>query len=315
MGSIPWFLFLLLYWSVYRNAIDFCALILYSAILLNSYSKKSTNLFCWRLLGFLHRVSCRLRSIKVWFLLCQFGRLLFFLLSDAEGRTSSTKTSWAFKLILALASWRAQTNTQCLSSSTPLINISSGPYCHYLFLWQLKYGLCSEKYNWIPIPEPFPLPARPSSWYLDAPGLWNGGRGHWHHPGSWSHFLMLGEPWAHCLAHAPLSATDCSLLVLSFPTLDPSLLNSNLLIAQALLPSLSPSAWQPAFSEWSPSGLAVSDSSLWMALGRGQVGGARCCFTDSCVPPAGPWVTLGLPLAPWDNDNNSHFVYVIGLYH
>ena len=59
---------------VCRNAADFCAL--FYVLPLCWFPISVVVIFCWRLLHFLHRVSCHLQIIKVW-LLCQFGCLWF----------------------------------------------------------------------------------------------------------------------------------------------------------------------------------------------------------------------------------------------
>ena len=67
---------------VYRNATDFCILILYPATLLNS---NSFLVETWRLQGFLYKVSCHLQTVTALLLLFQLGFLLFLFLSDCCG--------------------------------------------------------------------------------------------------------------------------------------------------------------------------------------------------------------------------------------
>ena len=75
MGSISWVLFLLFHnWCIEMQPIAvqwFCTLPLswIHVLVLEA--------FCWSHSGFLCRVSCHLRKMKVWPLLCQFGCLLF----------------------------------------------------------------------------------------------------------------------------------------------------------------------------------------------------------------------------------------------
>ena len=72
---------------VYRNASDFCVLILYSVTMLNSLV--SSNNFLMISLGFLCTVSCHVQTVRD-LLLLQCGFLLFFSSLSAVARTPKT---------------------------------------------------------------------------------------------------------------------------------------------------------------------------------------------------------------------------------
>lgn len=72
---------------MYRNATDFCILILYPATLWNSFN--SFKVFWLFLLGFLYTVSCHLQ-IEFYFFLNSLDACIFFSSMIIEARTSST---------------------------------------------------------------------------------------------------------------------------------------------------------------------------------------------------------------------------------
>ena len=75
MGSIPWFLFMLLhYWCIEMQQISVC----WFYILQMSWTCVSVlAIFWWILLGFLHRALCCLWIVKVWLLPCLFGTYFY----------------------------------------------------------------------------------------------------------------------------------------------------------------------------------------------------------------------------------------------
>ena len=76
---------------VYRNASDFCVLILYRATLLNSLISSSN--FLILSLGFIGTVSCHLQTVRALLLIFQPG-FLFFSFSSLIAAARTSKTMW-----------------------------------------------------------------------------------------------------------------------------------------------------------------------------------------------------------------------------